>query len=544
MPQRLTPRRQTLLLIASLSCWTLGWGGASGGDWPQWGGHNGRNMVSDERGLPDAFDPGKKRPSGGGIDQATTENVKWTARLGTFAYGNPTVAGGRVFVGTDDLTLQGGGRLKRTKGGMVKCFDAKDGRLLWELVVPNRDPGVLPKGALYTHQFLGTCSSPAVQGGRVYVVTSACEVLCLDAGGLADGNDGPYRDEARYMVGPGKPPLKLEPTDADVVWRLDMIAELGVCPHDTVSCSPLIVGDVLYTSTSNGVDHPHKKVLKPEAPAFIAVDKKTGRVAGAEGEKLSTRLWHTQWSSPSSGEVHGRTLVFLGGGDGICYAFEALKAVPERPAVLKKVWSYDCNPPQYRFRDGKPIPYYDGDRRKKRGNHNDGKYVGPSQIIATPVFCNNRVYVAIGQDPAHGRGRGMLHCIDATGSGDITTSGKVWSYDALDRSISTVAVADGLVYIPDVAGRLHCLEADTGKPCWVHEMKSEAWGSPLVADGKIYLGNQREFLIMAAGRRPKVLDSMRLGSAVYTTPVVADGVLYVTSQRYLWAVQEPKAGGR
>lgn len=511
-------------------------------DWPQWGGCIERNMVCDAERLPDHFIPGKKRPSGGGIDPATTENVKWAVLLGSFAYGNPTVAGGRVFVGTDDLLLQGDARLKRTKGGMVKCFDAEDGRLLWQLVTPHRGNGGLPKGSLYGHQFLGTCSSPAVDGDRVFVVTNACELVCLDADGLADGNDGPFRAEGQYMVGPGKKPVELKPTDADIVWRLDMIEQLGVCPHDTASGSPLLLGELLYVNTSNGVDQPHKKVLNPLAPSLIAVDKKTGRLAATDGEEIGRRLWHAQWSSPSAGVVNGRTLVFLGGGDGVCYAFEALKTLPEKPAVLRKVWSYDCNPPEYRFRDGKPIPYYDGDRRKHRGNKNDGKYLGPSQIIATPVFYKNRVYVAIGQDPAHGRGRGMLHCIDATKSGDITTSGRVWTYDGLDRSISTVTIAGGLLYVPDIAGKLHCLDADTGKPYWVHDMKAEAWGSPLVADGKIYLGNHREFLVLAAGKRRQVLDKIRLGSAVYSSPIAVDGVLYVTSQRYLWAVAATSGG--
>lgn len=536
-----TQMRVRLLALLGLGL-ALTPGTLSAGEWPQWGGRSERNMISDEKGLPEAFVPGTKRPNGEGIDPATTKNVKWTARLGSFAYGNPTVAGGRVFVGTDDLTLQGSGRFERTNGGLVKCFDAADGHLLWQLVVPHRDLTGLPKGALYGQQHLGTCSSPAVEQGRVYVITNACELLCLDADGLADGNDGPFAEECRYMVGPGKPPIKLEPTDADIIWRLDMIKELGVCPHDTPSCSPLIVGELVYTSSSNGVDNPHDKVLNPLAPSLVAVDKNSGRVVATDDEKIGTRLWHAQWSSPSSGVVNGRRLVFFGGSDGICYAFEAIEGLPEKPVRLKKVWSFDCNPPHYRFRDGKPIPYYDGDRRKNRGNNNDGTFVGPSEIIATPVFSSNRVYLAIGQDPAHGRGRGMLHCIDATKTGDITKSGKVWSYDGLDRSISTVAVSDGLVYIPDIAGRLHCLDADTGKPVWIHDMKAEAWGSTLVADGRVYVGNQKDFLVLAAGRQPKVLSQVRLGSPVYSTPVVANGMLLVASQRYLWAVTAPAAG--
>jgi outer membrane protein assembly factor BamB len=132
----------------------------------------------------------------------------------------------------------------------------------------------------------------------------------------------------------------------------------------------------------------------------------------------------------------------------------------------------------------------------------------------------------------------MLYCIDATQTGDITKTGCLWTYDGLDRSLSTVAVADGLVYAMDVAGRLHCVDAETGKLYWVQETKAEAWGGPLVADGKLYFGNQKDFYIMAAGKEPKLLKKIRLGSAVFSTPVVANGVLYVASQRYLWAVEK------
>jgi outer membrane protein assembly factor BamB len=214
-----------------------------------------------------------------------------------------------------------------------------------------------------------------------------------------------------------------------------------------------------------------------------------------------------------------------------------LEAVPEQPVDLKKVWSYDCNPPEYRFRDGEPIPYYAGDKRKHGSpNKNDGSYLGPSQIIATPVFHNNRVYVAIGQDPAHGRGRGMLHCIDATGTGDITQSGCIWKYDGLDRTIASAAIADGLVYLPDVAGRLHCVDAETGDCCWVYETGAETWGGSLVADGRLYLGTKKNFFVLAAGRQSQVISQVYLGASIYSTPIAANGTLYIASQNYLWAV--------
>src|SRR4051812_13641041 len=80
---------------------------ARAADWPQWGGSDpGRNMVSAERDLPESF---KAR--------SPTENVRWMATLGGAIQGNPTVAGGRVFVGTDDVMLEDDARFHRTHGG-------------------------------------------------------------------------------------------------------------------------------------------------------------------------------------------------------------------------------------------------------------------------------------------------------------------------------------------------------------------------------------------------------------------------------------------
>jgi outer membrane protein assembly factor BamB len=507
-------------------------GSAVAADWPQWGGHPHRNMVGRETNLPAGFVPGDKRPDGAGIDLRTTRNVRWVSRLGTQTYGNPTVARGRVFVGTNDFAL-GDPRFTITGGGAVKCFDESDGRLLWQLVVPRHfthDPLFN-----FDNMELGVCSSVAVDGDRAYVVTNRCEVLCLDVQGMANGNDGPYTDEARYFAGPGRAPVAPGPSDGDILWRYDMIRELPCWPQDAASSSPLVVGDFVYVGTSNGTDKNNVRVPLPDCPSLIVLDKHTGKLVAWDDARIGGRLFHGQWSSPSAGRVRDKTLVFYGGGDGVCYAFEALDGVADCPRPLRTAWSFDCNPPEFRVKLGKPIPYPAGDARRKLGNANDGDYVGPCEIIATPVFHEGRVYVAIGQDPAHGLGRGALWCIDASRTGDITASAKIWHYDGIQRSLSTVSIAGDLLFVADLAGTIHCLDVATGRPLWLHKTKAEVWGSTLVADGKLYLGTQKSLWVLAASKEKKVLGEIRLGSPVHATPIAANGVLYVASQRYLWA---------
>ena len=141
-------------------------------DWPQWGGSNTRNMAADEKDLPVVFEPGKKQSDGSGIDLRTTCNVRWVARLGTENYSSPVVADGKVFIGTNDACLTDP-RYRPTGGGLLLCLDEATGKPLWQLPVPKLREG--RRSTDYDEMDLGICSTPTVEGNRVYVVTNRCD---------------------------------------------------------------------------------------------------------------------------------------------------------------------------------------------------------------------------------------------------------------------------------------------------------------------------------------------------------------------------------
>jgi outer membrane protein assembly factor BamB len=493
---------------------------ASAGDWPQWCGSHAKNMVSPEKGLPDSFVPGVKLPDGT-IDLTTARNVRWGVRVGNAIYSTPSIAHGKVFVGAVERG-----------NGLLVCLDVTTGKLLWRWKAPAKPfPHDIDGYQLGIHEIpaqMGVCSTATIDGDRVYFVSHRFEVVCLDVHGLAGTETG----------------------DARVLWTFDMQEQVGAFPCDAANGSPLIDGDLLYVQTSNGVDRnsfsdPQKekdrKFPAPNAPNIIALDKRTGRLVATDETRITDNLLHGQWSSLCLGSVGGRKLLFFGGGDGCCYALEALARVPDEPVRLKTVWRYDCIPPEYKAAAGEDrITHYClGDKRVKGTlNNHDGTFVGMSEIIGTPVLVRDRLYVALGRDPEHGRGRGALHCIDATGTGDITQSGRLWIYQGLDRTLSTASVDDGLVYLSDVAGRLHCVDAATGESYWIHETQSEVWGSTLVADGKIYMPTAKYLSVLKTGRTLTILDRINLGSRVFASPVVADRTLYVaTTAGWLWAVE-------
>jgi outer membrane protein assembly factor BamB len=442
---------------------------------------------------------------------ATTKNVKWVVKLGSQAYGNPTVAGGKVFVGTNNESP----RDPKIVGdrGVLMCLDEQTGKFLWQLAVPK-----LGTGKVSDWEYLGLCSSPAVEGNRVYIVTNRCEAMCLDTEGMANGNDGPFKDEGKYMAGPGKPPVQVGPTDADILWTFDMREELGVFPHNITNCGPLLFSDKIVVTTSNGVDWTHTSIPNPKAPTLIMLDKNTGKLLAEEASGVSARTLHSNWSSPAYGKVGDKDIIIYGGGDGICYGYDTKPVQAEDGIFLfKELWKFDCNPPQYRMKNGKPIKYATHD--------------GPSEVIATPAFYKNRVYVPIGQDPEHGEGIGNFVCLDAM------TGKPVWQNNKIMRSLSTPAIVNDLVFVADFSGYVYCLDANTGKEYWKYDTKSHIWASPLVADGKLYIGTEDgDFVVLAASKTMKEIAKIDMRSPVHSSAVAANGTLYVATPTHLYAL--------
>ncbi|MFM8702909.1 MAG: PQQ-binding-like beta-propeller repeat protein, partial [Planctomycetia bacterium] len=486
-------------LVAAVALSTLP---AAAADWPQWGGGPYRNLVAREPDLPAAFHPGRKRRDRLGFDPATSKNVRWMVRLGSENYSCPVVADGRVYIGTNDEDLDDP-RFAPTRGGVLLCLDEQTGGLIWRLVVPRLEIDRSKVSEDFDDMNLGICATATVDGDRVYLVTNRCEVVCLDVAGMADGNDGPFTAEASFSVPEGAEPVEPGERDADILWRFDMIRDLPVFPHDAANCSILVVDDHLYVCTANGVYD--GKVVLPTAASLIVLDKRSGGLVARDDGRISASVFHGQWSSPTLADVKGRRQVVFGGGDGLCHGFEPLPPQPQAqrqarpagdataapPAVLREAWSFDCNPPGYRERGGVKIDYWALVRGGPRTLDADGMLVSPNDVIGSPVVAGSRVYVGIGQDPVHGPGRGALSCIAPGGAGDITKSGRVWQYTGIGRALSTVAVADGLVYAAEYAGKVHCLDAATGRLHWVHDTREEIWSSTLVADGKVWIGTRK-----------------------------------------------------
>ncbi len=449
-------------------------------EWPMWGGRPDRNMVAEARGLPTEWDVKQRK------------NIRWIADLGTQTFGNPVAASGKVLIGTNN----GRPRHPQVTGdkGVLMCFAAGDGAFLWQAVHDK-----LPAGDPQDWSDVGITSTPCIVGDRAWYVSNRCELICVDLNGFHDGkNDGPFTTEPRQAA-----------TDADVIWVLDMMSALKVVPLFASASAPLVVDGLVFVVTGNGADEESGQPKEPDAPSFLAVHADTGKVAW-ESHAPGERILNGQWSSPAYGLVNAAPQVVFPGGDGWLYAF-----VPRTGELL---WKFNCKAHE------KPA---EGDEPSK------------DQLLATPVLHQNCILIATGQDPEQGDGDGCLRAIDATQRGDVTASGERWHIAGKDfgRSVSTVAVSDGLVYASEVGGYLNCIDFTDGRRYWRHDLKAGIWGSPVVADDHVFLANvDGDVLVFNTGRTASPPQVNTLTGTTHGSPAICDGVIYLADRSHLYAI--------
>ncbi len=534
-------------VIAALLCLCPGRCRASA---TQWTGRPGRNAASPAEGLP---------------EELSDQNKLWEFKVrGGAQFAIPTVVGDSVLVGTQQRSLlhEELQHLNRKQSGSaLMCLDLSTGELRWELLLRGL-------GTNHSYGRYGLCDTPVIDGDRAYVVDPFGNFVCVDLDGQADGNDGPFRDEAAYMACRGfhllrgEPydgplPAELKPTYGDILWKYEFLEKHGVVWQHAHSGTPLVDGPFVYLPTSNSQhwmlkadgrtfsvwgedrdqipeDHPRGK----GCPNMLVFNKRTGTLVATDKVRVPG-IYHGQWSSPSMGQVGGRKLLFYGDGYGVLHAYAALEtehSVAGEVRTLEEVWRFDCVPAEFREKGYGELEY------THRGRSAAPRVAEKLKvnIIATPVFHDNRVYVALGRDPNYGITDGILWCIDAGGTGDVTGTACVWRDEEVKSSLATVAIADGLLYFIDTAGVLRCYDAETGHRHWEKDLEADDfYCDPLVADGRIYVSTERHHWVLKAGTEVKVLGRTRVRGSEPRTPGVTDGLLLVPTNRTLTAYVGP-----
>ncbi|MBY0456288.1 MAG: PQQ-binding-like beta-propeller repeat protein, partial [Gemmataceae bacterium] len=248
------------------------------------------------------------------------------------------------------------------------------------------------------------------------------------------------------------------------------------------------------------------------ANRFIAFDGKTGQVVWITDTGLPLKV--TYQSNPVVAVINGQRLMITGGSDGAVHAFKVRTG--------ERVWSY---------------------------------LISVGAVNPSPVVSGNLVYCSHGEENPGGGPLGKVVCLDAGQIDPATKAPKlVWEFkDGKRFGLSSPALADGVLYVPEDGGDLYAFDAKDAKLLWKYRYATEVRGAPLVADNKIYIFDVKGRLniIPVNGKKvPNPNDVFEYifkekGKAVQTetngTPIAVNGRVYFTTRTDLFCLGTPDA---
>ena len=561
---------------------------SGGGDWPQWGGTRLRNNVPNVSGLPTSWNIGKFDRRSGAWDDADAENIRWVSRLGSQTYGNPVVADGRVYVGTNN----GAGHLARYPSdvdlGCLLCFDEDTGEFLWQ-----HSSEKLITGRVHDWPLQGICCAPLVEGDRLWFVTSRGEVRCLDTAGYRDGeDDGMPGESARVadMVNKGDG-SEYEDTIGGLTRgelsdsAKQLLEQYGEPVAGEVAIETVTDGKMWkLTGNFGGVDRELKAIIAGPKLSFfktLSVDDKNDADTIWVYNMMGPEMGISQHNMCSCSVTSYGDLLFVNTSNGLDESHINLPA-PEAPSFIcmnkntgEVLWR-DASParnilhgqwssptvaelagvPQVLFAGGDGWLYsFRADEGKDGAgellwkfdcNPKTSKWIlggegTRNNLIATPTVYDGMVYIAVGQDPEHGEGEGHLWCIDPSGSGDVSPTLAVKVGDDSrspipHRRIQAVIEKDGEVAIdnPNSKAVWHYSLADTNDDGEIdfEEQMHRSIGTCAIKDDLLYIADFSGLVhcLDAKGTpdgKPILHFTYDMYAQSWGSPLIADGHVFI-----------------
>ena len=293
--------------------------------------------------------------------------------------------------------------------------------------------------------------------------------------------------------------------DGAIVWSWRLSEDLGrASGYGGRTSSPVIDEDRLILGV---IGSAWGSLGGPPRHRYVAFDKMSGRVRWVSTPGAQPADMNTQ-SVPIIAVVNGQRLIIDGNADGRIYALQARTGT--------KVWEFHLS---------------------QRG------------INVSPVIDGTTVYVAHSEENLDTGTMGRLVAIDATGTGDITSTGERWRINELAIGFSSPMIKDGRLYVIDNSSNLMAIDSGDGTVLWQQSVGTVGKSSPVWADGKLYITevNGNVHILEPGTDGATVLDSEELEVAdgryaeIYGSFAPAYGRLYMTAESGVYCIGNPNA---
>jgi outer membrane protein assembly factor BamB len=162
-----------------------------------------------------------------------------------------------------------------------------------------------------------------------------------------------------------------------------------------------------------------------------------------------------------------------------------------------------------------------------RFNNGDVAYSSP--MVAGDMVVYNAGYTG----PAMG--------VKLGGSGDVTSTHRVWRNPKSQSSIGSGIVVGDHAYLPFTGNNeIACMDPKTGKLVWRERQKSGFWGSIVTAGDKAYVTDQagRTVVFKPNPEKFEGIAVNELGEKSNSTPAISDGQIFIRTFKGLYCIAE------
>ena len=299
----------------------------------------------------------------------------------------------------------------------------------------------------------------------------------------------PVTDGRRVIVMTGRGALKGFDFEGRELWSRDLEKEYGPFGLQWgYGSSPLLEGDTVYVQVLHGSN--------TSAPSyFLGIDAGSGRNRfRVERRTPAVAECPDAYTTPVVARRGGRAEIVVTGGDVV---------TGHDPSTGEERWrASGLNPdrnPNYR-------------------------------VVASPVAVEDLVV-------APSRVKPML-VLRAFGSGDVTASARMWSFDQ-GPDVPTPASDGRHLYVVNDKGILWCLDLQTGKPHYgPQRLRVGTYSaSPLLADGKLYVTSEDGLTsVVKAGPAYELLAENPLDDFTVSSPAAASGQIFLRTRQALYCI--------
>ena len=165
---------------------------------------------------------------------------------------------------------------------------------------------------------------------------------------------------------------------------------------------------------------------------------------------------------------------------------------------------------------------------------------GLNPLVYTSALYADGIVVAMGGF------NGSMLAVKTGGSGDVTTTHRLWQAPKTKQRIGSGVIAGDYVYIVDDPGVAECFELRTAKPVWETRLKgpgpkADNWSSLVLADNHLYAVNQSgDAFVFRANPKFEAVSTNSLGELTRSSIAVSDGELFIRTYNNLWCISGKK----